>query len=83
MYWAILDGTKPKQPVPKEVQYYVLCKEFKCLPTTGGLLDQDPHVVEAFILCMNIEGEHQAYKEAKDASSRRLQEKMKGKQGQR
>ena len=27
---------------------YCLCRDFHCLPEPGGLLDQDPVIVEAF-----------------------------------
>lgn len=61
--------------VPREVTYYYLCKEFKCLPGAGGLLNQDPALVEAFILCMNVEGNYQKYKDEKEKQDARIKEK--------
>jgi hypothetical protein len=79
--WAACEGSEQKQ-VPREVSYYYLCKEFKCLPGVGGLLDQDPALVEAFILCMNTEGKYQKYQEQKEESKRKLDEKQRKLQGQ-
>jgi hypothetical protein len=69
-------GAKPER-VPKEVSYYYLCVKFKCLPGAGGLLDQDPALVEAFILCMNTEGKYQEYKEKQDEAKRKQEERRK------
>lgn len=51
--------------MPKEVMYYYLCQKFKSLPESGGLLDQDPVLLEAFLLCMNVESQHAAYEKQK------------------
>lgn len=72
--WAICEGQSPKK-APREVSYYYLCLKFKCLPGVGGLLDQDPALVEAFLLCMATEGNHAAFKAAKEESERKLKEK--------
>lgn len=81
--WAINDGQSPKM-VPREVSYYYLCSKFKCLPGVGGLLDQDPALVEAFVLCMQTEGEYNEYKEKKAESERKVKEKAdKARAGQR
>lgn len=52
--------------MPKEVMYYYLSLKFKCLPESGGLLDQDPLLLEAFLLCMDVESKHAAYVKAKE-----------------
>jgi hypothetical protein len=57
---------KTPQKIPKEVTYYYLCIKFKSLPESGGLLDQDPVLMEAFLLCMDTESKHAAYQKAKD-----------------
>jgi hypothetical protein len=74
--WAICSGSSPSG-VPKEVSYYYLCKEFKCLPGAGGLLDQDPVLVEAFTLCMNTEGLYEDFKQKKEEAQRNLDAKKK------
>jgi hypothetical protein len=63
--------------MPREVKYYFLAKEFKSLPRAGGLLDQDPLLLEAFILCMNTEGDHARYKEAKEKQRQELENRKK------
>ena len=69
--------------IPREVTYFHLCEKFRCLPGVGGLLDQDPALVEAFILCMNVQGKHAKYKEEKDQQAARMKEKVEAAKGQR
>jgi len=69
--------------VPREVSYYYLCKQFNCLPGDGGLLSQDPALVEAFILCMNTEGEYQEFEQKKEEQKRLIEEKKRQRTGQR
>lgn len=69
-------GSPPKH-IPREVSYYYICKEFKCLPGPGGLLDQDPQLVEAFVLCMNTEGKYQEYKAKQDEAKQKQEERRK------
>jgi hypothetical protein len=60
--------------MPREVSYYYLCSKFNCLPDDGGLLSQDPHLMEAFILCMNIEGEYQEYDKKRQEQKQKVEE---------
>jgi len=69
--------------MPREVSYYYLCKTFNCLPGDGGLLSQDPALVEAFVLCMNVEGEYQEFEEKRDEQKRKIEEKHRQLKGQR
>lgn len=57
---------KTPQSYPVELRNYHLCCKFNCLPDSGGLLDQDPKLLEAFILIMNIEEKHRAFTKKKD-----------------
>lgn len=79
--WAMCSGESPER-VPREVTYFLLCKEMKCLPGVGGLLDQDPALVEAFILCLNVQGRHQKFTEEKEKQAARHKEKVKEAKGQ-
>jgi len=45
-------------------------------------LDQDPLILETFVLCMNTEGEYSKYKEAKDKQKQEMENKRK-KRGKR
>lgn len=69
--------------IPREVSYYYLCKQFRCLPGDGGLLSQDPALVEAFVLCMNVEGEYQEFEKKKEEQKAAVAEKRKQMMGQR
>lgn len=80
--WNLLEGVTTEERIPREVTYYLLCKKLKCLPGVGGLLDQDPALVEAFVICMNQEGTHQRYKDEKAAQEQRHKEKVKEARGQ-
>lgn len=63
------EGKEPES-FPKELKYYYLCKNFYCLPDDGGLADQDPLLLEAFILIMNVESQHAKVKEAREKAKK-------------
>jgi hypothetical protein len=44
---------------------------FKCLPDDGGLLDQDPAILEAFSLIINTERQHSLYKKQKEENRKK------------
>lgn len=67
--------------VPREVNYYFLCKKFKCLPHSGGLLDQDVGMLEAFSLCMKFESEFQEIKRKKDEKNQGVKDKARKSKG--
>jgi hypothetical protein len=67
--WNLCDEKSPKD-IPKEVSYYYLCNKFKCLPGDGGLLDQDPTLLEAFILCMNTEHQFDRFKKEREKKAK-------------
>jgi hypothetical protein len=54
----------------------------KCLPGVGGLLDQDPALVEAFILCLNVQGRHAKYEEEKEKLAAKHKDKVAKAKGQ-
>lgn len=66
--------------MPREVSYYYLCSKLKCLPGDGGLLSQDPSLVEAFILCMHTEAEYQEFEKKKE-EQKKAREERKAKHG--
>jgi hypothetical protein len=68
------DDKEPQQ-MPREVTYYYMCQKFKSLPESGGLLDQDPMLLEAFLLCANTEAKHQRFKEEIEKKKREREEK--------
>jgi len=47
---------------PPELSLYVRCKNFSCLPDSGGWYDQSPHVCTTFSLIYLIESEEEAKK---------------------
>jgi hypothetical protein len=63
--WILCEDKVPAK-MPKEVMYYYLCQKFKSLPESGGLLDQDPVLLEAFLLCMNTESKHAAFEKQRE-----------------
>jgi hypothetical protein len=50
---------------------------FKCLPDDGGLLDQDPAILEAFSLIINTERQHSLYKKEQEERKRKREQKDK------
>jgi hypothetical protein len=68
-------GTNSPPKVPKEVTYYHLCKTFHCLPHAGGLLEQDPAMLEAFLLIMQAENRYAAAKKERDAKAQKRNKK--------
>lgn len=52
---------------PPSLSLFIMCKEFQCLPNTGGWYDQDPDICTAFEVISNVisEVEHDKAKQAK------------------
>lgn len=65
----------PPSTVPREITYYHMCKTFHCLPHGHGLLDQDPLMLEAFLLIMSTESKYKKYKDQKDAARKKRNKK--------
>ena len=60
--WA--RGNKIVNP-PSELSLFIMCKEFQCLPYSGGWYDQDPDICKAFALISNVISEEESKKAKK------------------
>jgi hypothetical protein len=54
--WA--NGHSVANP-PPELSLYSMCKEFHCLPDSGGWNDQDPQICASFKLISGIVAEEE------------------------
>ena len=50
---------------PPELSVYAMCKEFNCLPDSGGWYDQNPYVCEIFGIISQIVAEEENKKHKK------------------
>lgn len=44
---------------PPELSLFIMCKEFACLPDSGGWRDQDPDICQAFAVISNVVAEEE------------------------
>jgi hypothetical protein len=50
---------------PSELSLFIACKEFQCLPHSGGWYDQDPDICQAFMLISGVISEEESKKAKK------------------
>jgi hypothetical protein len=44
---------------PSELSLFIMCREFNCLPYSGGWYDQDPDICNSFSVIYNVISEEE------------------------